>query len=211
MPLIMEQRINDTTILGIWHIVEESATLEMLLDPGQDERTALGELKNELRRQHWLSYRVLIRQLLGTKDVDIKYDVSGKPFILNPEGHISVTHSGPYSAVIYSTGSRVGIDIERIHDRIEKVSHKYLSYIEREKISDEKRVQHLVTLWAAKEAIYKLQGNTGVDFSEHIHIEAFTPCDNGSIKCTLKQDSSKTEFVLHYMNVGQYVLVWVVE
>jgi 4'-phosphopantetheinyl transferase len=209
MPQIREERINDHTLLGIWEISESSKELEELIRPDLHEQELFSTFRNETRRQHWLSYRVLIRQMLNEKAGLVRYYDSGKPYLVNPEGHISVTHSGPYSAVIYSEESAVGIDIERVQERIEKVAYKFLSEDELSQTDQDKRLQHLVTLWAAKEAIYKLRGLTEIDFAEHMHIEPFIPAQSGTFKGYALHKQIKTEYLLHYFLIGDYVLVWV--
>jgi len=211
MPLIREEKVNGKTIWGIWLINESSNRLEAMLEPDKNEMQFLSAFKNETRRQHWLSYRILIRQLLKENTVEIKYHESGKPYIVNPSGHISVTHSGPYSAVIYSEDSAVGIDIERIHERIEKVTQRFLSDAELEQINDEKRIQHLVTLWAAKEAIFKLRGINDLDFRDNLYIDSFVPKESGEFTCDSLYKKIKKEYVLHYLLIKDYVLVWVKE
>jgi 4'-phosphopantetheinyl transferase len=209
MPQIREERINDRTLIGIWEISESSRELEELIKPDLHEQELLSTFRNETRRQHWLSYRILIRQMLKEKGGSVQYHDSGKPYIVNPEGHISVTHSGPYSAVIYSEESAVGIDIERIHPRIEKVAHKFLSDNELENIKSEKRIQHMVTLWAAKEALYKLRGLLEVDFREHMYIGPFVPDQKGTFNGYTIYKQTKTEYLLHYFLIADYILVWV--
>jgi 4'-phosphopantetheinyl transferase len=211
MPQIKEERINSACLWGLWQISESSQELEEKICLNSHETELLSGFRNETRRQHWLSYRILIRTLLGDNDVNVLYFDSGKPYITKPSGHISVTHSGAYSAVIYSNESPVGIDIEKIQQRIERVSHKFLSDEELQTISEKKRIQHLVTLWAAKESLYKLWGRIDVDFRENLYIEPFQPELQGEFKGFIWDTKNKNEYTLHYSLVEDYVLVWVKE
>jgi 4'-phosphopantetheinyl transferase len=211
MPQIKEVRIDNDSLWGLWQISENSQELEKTVSLNLHEAELLSGLRNETRRLHWLSYRILIRKLIGNNDVNILYFDSGKPYITKPSGHISVTHSGAFSAVIYSSKSPVGIDIERIQDRIDRVSHKFLSEKELQNLCEKKRTQHLVTLWAAKEALYKLWGKTEVDFRENLYIEPFHPDMQGEFKGFILDNKFKNEYTLHYSLVEDYVLVWVKE
>jgi 4'-phosphopantetheinyl transferase len=211
MPQIKEERIDDQTVLGVWEISENSAMLEGMIQLNEHEKELLSTYHNELRRQHWLSYRILIRKILGRNDVMVHYNDIGKPYLENPSAHISVTHSGRYSAVIYNGKKPVGIDIERLQDRIEKISERFLSEDELRKINPEKRIQHLVTLWAAKEALYKLRGRTDVEFAEQILIEPFVPMQSGEFRGKFIIDDIEKEYLLHYFIIEEYVLVWTKE
>ena len=74
-----------------------------------------------------MSYRALLKQILAPYRATLEYDSFGKPRLRNSKLNISVAHSGDYSAVIISSNSAVGIDIERLKDRIYRIKDRFLT------------------------------------------------------------------------------------
>jgi phosphopantetheinyl transferase len=114
-----------------------------------------------------------------------------KPFLQNEEYHFSISHCGNYAAAIVSSINRVGVDIELITPKVEKIKHKFLSEEEWKRASrgfhsrlltPDSELQTLntqlptpssrllTTLWSCKEAIFKWYGNGEVDFKKHMQL-----------------------------------------
>jgi len=164
MPLFYQHTINDTTKIGVWHIAEpESFFLEKV--PLQSQITHWNK-----RLQH-LAGRYLLQELFP----DFPYHLieiadTRKPFLPNEEYHFSVSHCGDYAAVIVSKDKRVGIDIELVTPKIDKIKHKFLN--KEELIMHPDADNNLLTLfWSAKEAVFKWYGKGQVNFKKHIHLK----------------------------------------
>jgi 4'-phosphopantetheinyl transferase len=97
----------------------------------------------------------LINKLLD-KDVEIKYDDKGKPYLAKDNRHISISHSHNKLAIIINEHESTGIDIELIRDKVLKIKHKFLSESELKDANDD--VDKLLIYWAAKETLYKIYG-----------------------------------------------------
>jgi phosphopantetheinyl transferase len=86
--------------------------------------------------------------------------------------------------VIVSKEHRVGIDIEIITPKVEKIKHKFLNEDELDNIQHSTlNTQHLTLLWCCKEAVFKWYGTAGVDFKEDIHLKPFEINAEGIINC----------------------------
>ena len=177
--------------------------------PDQNEREMLAGFKNETRKRQWLSTRILIRNMFADGLVKVSYESSGKPLMISPGGFISISHSGCFAAVMYDAERPVGVDIERLQTRIENVSCKFLSAEEAENIDAGNRVQHLVTIWAAKEAVYKLTGKSNIEFDRDIKIGQFVPLNQGAFAGTVRDNGISRDFRFRYSLIEDYVLVWV--
>ncbi len=208
MPVHTLETIGNSGICGVWEITESAEILKQMICLNPREEEVYASFRNELRRAHWLSYRLLIREMLGTREVELEYTDAGKPLMHSPAGFVSVSHSGGFSAVLYSPCCRVGIDVERVQERIEKVSHKFLSDEELSAISGDHRLQDLVTRWAAKEALYKLYGSEVADFREHLHIFPFAPQGEGCLDAAVRLPGREERFTLSYRRIDGYMLVW---
>lgn len=168
-----------------------------------------GITHNHKRLQH-LAGRYLLQELFPEFPYHlIEIADTKKPFLLNEEYHFSVSHCGDYAAVIVNKDHRVGIDIELVTPRIERIKHKFLNdhELDLHPAADKK----LLTLfWSAKEAVFKWYGNGEVDFKKHINImQANIPLNAGTISCEfLKKEPVSLN--INYIFFGEMCLAWVI-
>jgi phosphopantetheinyl transferase len=199
MALAYHKKLDESTEFAIWKIEE----------PDHEEKV-LEALNNGKRNLHWLSTRVLLRQLLNTTEyIDCEVDEHGKPYLKNSTSHISFSHSFDYAAVMISRDKPVGIDIEIIKDKIERVAGKFLVDEELKFIEPANRIRHLYICWCAKEAVYKLQGKRNVSFKDHIRLEPFPYSTSGSFKATLSAEQLCKSFDVHFEQFENYMIGYV--
>jgi phosphopantetheine--protein transferase-like protein len=210
MALVYQKEIQDSATLAVWKIEESADELIAQLQLDEQEQAYFESLGQHMRQVHWLATRVLLRTLLQTEHyIDCKADAHGKPYLVNFPHHISLSHSYDYAAVMISETRAVGIDIELVKPKIEALAGKFLTDNERSFIDSEYAVYHLYACWAAKEAVYKLQGKSGVSFKEHIHLEPFAHSEKGTIRASLKNKAAKLFFEVSFERFGSYVLAYV--
>ena len=147
----------------------------------------------------------LINKLLD-KEIEIKYDDKGKPYLAEDNRHISISHSHDKLAIIVNEHELTGIDIELIRDKILKIKHKFLSDSELKDAGD--NVEKLLIYWAAKETLYKIYGLKEVDFIEHLFVKPFTKHNLGTIIGTITLPNFNETFHLNYQLLDDYVLVY---
>jgi len=199
MPLFYQHNINQDTRLGIWHIEEpESFFLEKV------------PLKNDVshpfkRRQH-LAGRYLLSYLFPDFPLEeIRIADTRQPFLASQRFHFSISHCGNYAAAVVSLSSRVGVDIEQISPRIERVGHKFLDDEEAHFFNDDyarfleqwglrgRVFQEFLTLiWSAKEAIFKWYGRGELDFRKHMKLEGNINLEGDWIKLPFVFQKGKT-------------------
>jgi len=101
-------------------------------------------------------------------DISIDYGDFGKPYLKNhPNFHFNISHCKNAVAVAFSN-SPVGIDIEKISTKKEKVAKRYFSFKENEYINKSANSDTaFYEIWTKKEAYFKRNG-TGInaDFSK---------------------------------------------
>ena len=170
MPVTEHRNLDNQSMLGIWQITETVEEMIRALGLSGEEDLTVSAFATELRKKQWLAYRLLIKTMLPDVSFSILYDEHGKPHLMGADYHMSVTHTGDYAAVILSQEGKTGIDLERIHSRIEKVSSRFLSTAELSAIEEGRRLEQLTVYWGAKEALYKMYGRKRLDFSKHIRI-----------------------------------------
>lgn len=212
MALAYQKDIDPQTSFALWKIDEQADELIAQLQLKDHEMLYLESLINGKRNLHWLSTRVLLRTMLNTSSyIDCKVDEHGKPYLANFPYYISLSHSFDYAAVMISRDKPVGIDIELIKDKIERIAHKFmndeeLSYMDKNHMTD-----HLYVSWCAKEAIYKLQGKKNVSFLHNIRLRPFEYQPEGSFKASLELENSRREFNVHYQKMDGYMIGYVAD
>lgn len=213
MPVVFSKKIDDQTSLGVWKIEETEPQLLSSLQLKQHELDVIAGLGNAKRALHWLGTRVLLRTMLNTADyIDCKMDEHGKPYLVNSDTHISLSHSYDYAAVIIGRDKKVGVDIELIKIKIKSIKHKFLSDVElaQKQIGD--NTDGLYVCWCAKEAIYKWHGKKGLEFKAHIHIKPFKLKKEGSLQAIVELPEGTRELTVHYFKTNDgYMLGYVVE
>ena len=149
----------------------------------------------------------VVRNILKDELIEIFYKESGKPY-LNNGVKVSISHSHNWLAVLFSTTHEVGIDIEKVRDKILKVKHKFLSEKELRELKDAS-LEKYTLYWCAKEALYKASGISGLLFAEQLFIESFVYSNKGGkINAVVKHHTSEKKHTLHYQVLNDYVLVY---
>jgi 4'-phosphopantetheinyl transferase len=211
MPVYLKKQIGVSAVLGVWEITESPETLMKMVKLNDEEQQQYGNFKNDTRRMHWLSYRVLLKELVTEKEYShVIYDEFGKPYLQFDSHFLSVSHSGKYSAAIVSRDHPVGIDIEITHPKIEKIVHKFLSDKEQQSIGEKFRLEKLYVYWGAKESLYKLYGERNLLFQEEMHMQPFEYNGCGTFAGEINAEKLKKKFVIHYEKLNEYMLVYTV-
>jgi len=126
----------------------------------------LNLLKRDLEKTGSL---FLLGELLKTNEFELEYTSANKPFLKGRTEHISISHSHDKLAIIIDQNQNTGIDIELIRDKVLKIQHKFLNPAELTFARD--HIERLITIWGAKEALYKVYGLKEVDFIKNLFIE----------------------------------------
>ena len=169
MPLIFKQNIDSCVTVGVWKINETEIELWEGLLLSETDKNAILSLPLAKRRLERIACRKVLASLLTRNEVIIEYGVNGEP--LTEGFHISFSHSGEMIAVAISKQTLVGIDIEKIQDKITALHSKFVS--ENELTPQELNNRESITrVWTAKEAVYKLFSGAVPDFKEHIFVKS---------------------------------------
>ena len=210
MALAYYKEIDQFTSFAIWKIEETADELLVQLQLKEHERLYLDTLINGKRNLHWLSTRVLLRRMMDTNEyIDCQVDSSGKPYLSNFPHHISLSHSYDYAAVMVSRNKEVGIDIELVKNKIERIAHKFMSNEELRFVQSGNRTDYLYVCWCAKEAIYKLHGKKNISFLDHIKLSPFDYRAEGAFKAKLDIGTHSKEFRVHYEKFDGYMIGYV--
>ncbi len=206
MPLFYQQDINQTTRLAVWHINEDES---FFLSSVPLHR----EITHPLKRLQHLAGRFLLPYLFNDFPMnEIEIADTRKPFLPNERYHFSISHCSNYAAAIVSSSHRVGIDVELITPKLEKIKRKFLHPEELRFVNAQLPAQQLnllSILWSAKEAMYKWYSAGEVDFSEMMRTLPFKAENEGKIDAAFLKDDFHKKLVLNYKQVDQLTMAWV--
>lgn len=168
----------------IWHINESEDELRAQLEHPEYYAEKVKNLKPGGKRlMEVLAVRCALKVLFNGEEQQVHYDEFGAP-ALSCGNYISISHTSGYAAVCVSPHP-VGIDIERIGQRVQRVVSKFLKNEELVVLQMETNQQDLaasssyqgdmLTLalhlaWSAKEAIYKVLGHDYYDLKELVSL-----------------------------------------
>ena len=173
--------------IAIWHITETSDELYALLGTQRYDAQLL-EKKNESRRAEWLAVRLLVKELFGV-ECEVAYHPTGRPYLKNGTVHISISHTKGFAAVAYHHEAPIGMDIEYISSRVERIASRFTTQVEASYIDvhdeDVRQMYHLIN-WSAKETLYKLFDSPSMaEFKEVFHIASYVLAECGTMNATV--------------------------
>jgi 4'-phosphopantetheinyl transferase len=212
LPLYQRKYLNNGSLLGIWKVEESIAELQSRLILNQEELNFFNNLKKGKRNLHWLAGRVMLRNLLETKEfIDIKEDKFGKPYLHNFNYELSITHSYDYAGVIMSK-NKAGIDIEKIKKDLWFLAPKFMSVSEISDLNTTDRIKQLYVYWCVKESIYKLYGKRELAFKHHIFLKGFNYSSQGTVVAEIRKDDFIKEYEVCFEEFRPgYMLAYVTE
>lgn len=153
----------------------------------------------------WLASRFALQQVAKRRELEVVKDKHGKPFLVQDERFISLSHCQGYAAAIAAT-QPVGVDVEIVSNRVQRIKDRFLTADEQSILGTEDA--GLMLGWSAKEAVYKLHGARGLVFKEHMLIEAHLP-ERQALSLRLTSNELDLVLPLHYIFQDGCVLVWV--
>ncbi len=201
MPLVYQQNINEATKMGVWHITEaEDFFLQQV--PLQKEIT------HPHKRVQHLAGRFLLKELYPDFPLElIKIADTRKPFLEDEAFHFSISHCGNYAAVMVSKKYRVGVDVEMVTGKIQRIIPKFLTTAEQQLLLPNAVNETATLLWSVKEAIYKWKSTGGVDFRQHINIKHINSANGyGIVHCFF---NNQIVLEVHYLFFSNHYLTWV--
>ncbi len=207
MALILNEYLENECQLGIWEIREDYDNLRSRLNLLPEEIKVVENFRNHDRKLEWLSVRVLLNEM--TRQVlTITYNGNRKPYVAGNHYNISISHSRDLTAILLSQKKRVGIDMEYMSPKIERIAHRFINPNEIISEEPELRHYHMYIHWCAKEALYKICDKQDIKLQENITIEPFYPKPRGTLAGWVRNRLRNDHFKLEYFKIDNYVIVY---
>lgn len=200
MPLYKTFDTDDYHI-SIWKHAEcDSFDYERILT--KEEKQKIEQMPTKKRWE-----RIMIRQLLCQilPNTIIQYEANGNPYLLDSDKKISISHSYPY-AVLAISDEPIGVDLEKISDKILRVKEKFLHEEEKKWIGEEFSPEILTAIWSMKEALYKVHPSKLWSFKKYYWVHPFQlnskPLGFGEVFNEERNDT----FILEWFRIEDYFL-----
>lgn len=196
-------------LIGVWQLTETSVDLVPCFSDEELANPTFQEYKYEKRKVEWLATRVLIKELIGA-DFTISYFKTGKPKLNHAKyKHLSISHSRDFVAVFVHENMDVGLDIEDMTRNYNPIEKRYLS--EEELIQVDKNPLMQCLYWCAKEAIFKLVADEGIEFRKQIHISPFDLELANQFSARFTAGNQEIAYQLYFQTFCDQCLVWVTD
>jgi 4'-phosphopantetheinyl transferase len=209
MPLVFSKKFSNDVNIGLWQIDESTEFFESNLVLYNEEVNEIAEL-SERKQREWLSSRYLLQSIMN---IDYRLAViknsNGKPYLIGTNHHISLSHSANFISAIVAPFA-IGIDVQYITEKIDRIKHKFLSEKEFQHYSEDQNLLMLHVYWGAKESLFKVYGLGSVDFKKHLYIEPFSIQDDYFYGNILKGDTVM-RYKMEFFISDNFVLVYTVE
>lgn len=204
MPLYKTYSIDNSYVVGVWKISEPLDFFTNTIIINESEKLYFEKISLLSRKLQWLACRLLVKELIKVP-FNIIYDENGKPFLEDNQFNISFTHTKEYAGVIISKNIEVGIDIEKISSRMEKVKYKFLS--DKEAIETQ-NLEKLSVYWCAKEALFKVKGKHSISLQDDLLISPFEFMQQGEIEGVINDEKKINKYILYYEKIEEHILVF---
>ena len=201
MPLLNDLVPNDSLLCKLWRIDE----LEEIMDPNnelnsEDYQILLKRKANHLRNQFLAS-----RKLIGLINPDLRISYKEDIPILSDNRNISISHSDEIVTVLISKENGIGVDVEKINNKVQSVASKFLSSNEIRFFGKAPSTRQLIRAWTAKEAVYKALRKPGINFSDNIILDKFNDKAKSANAKFISSDQ-ETTFKLYFYDLDDYCL-----
>ncbi len=210
MGLFFSSQIK-TGKLAIWYAEEEIDFFRQKLTLYPTETMETDSLHGR-KLKEWYSSRFLLSNLLNTtkREMCLK-DAFGKPYLVDGDKKISISHSGDFAAVAIAE-VEVGIDIQIIVSKISRIAPKFVEEEAWSFIPREDNILYLHAIWGAKESMYKAYGKRKLDFRKDMKIKPFVFNARGFyFEGCVKKDNYNKKFTLYCEQIDQLILVYACE
>jgi 4'-phosphopantetheinyl transferase len=204
MPIFLHKQYNNGVNLLVWEITESETELLTELPSVILTDLELSDTYHPQKRLELLASRLAIYHLANLLNVNIKgikKDEHGKPFIVDSEWNLSLTHSKSFIGVVFHKSLPIGIDIEIPNHKLWKIANRLFVKEEIELVAENLNIMSI--FWSAKESLYKLYGKRKVDFRENLKISLQNNMYRGHIN--MPNHISNHEIIIEH--IRDYILV----
>jgi 4'-phosphopantetheinyl transferase len=206
MPQIFTTGLQPSGNLLLWQVDEELTWFKDQLDLVPSLWVEYESIWIEAIQHRWLASRYAVQQVTQQSPLELFKDQSGKPYLGVERKPLSLSHCEGFVASIHSDVS-VGIDVERISSRVQKIKNYFMRDEELNLLGEEN--EQLILAWSAKESIYKWLGEKHLGYKSQLWIRSIDfLAQSMVIEINTKQKSLIQK--VSFLHDSEKVLTWTV-
>lgn len=169
MPQIFSKSLHPSGNLLLWQTEEESDWFKEQLNLVPSLWEEYESLMNEKIRYRWLASRYVVQQVSQQSPLELIKDQSGRPYCGVERKPLGLSHCEGFVTAIHADVS-VGIDVERISSRVQKIRNYFMRDVELDLMGEENDA--LILAWSAKESIFKWFGEKHLGYKSQLCIRS---------------------------------------
>ncbi len=206
MPFYKDYSDENATILYWKYSEEDHFDVEELIEPENLEKAKDYHPKKLIEH---LMVRKLLKMVLP--EHRILYKTVGEPYLWPPAAQISITHSFPFASLAISE-NRIGIDLEKISEKILRIKKKFLHPSEIAWTEGkENEVELLTIIWVIKESLYKVHLSKYWSLKDYYVVYPFDINNLNEINCKVFDDFFSHNFIAKVSEVEDFYFAIVEE
>jgi 4'-phosphopantetheinyl transferase len=206
MPLGSTFSIYPSGDLLLWKVEEESNWFKDQLDLAPSLWSEYDSLANAIVRYRWLASRYALQLVSQQSPLEIFKDEFGKPFLGVQKMPMSLSHCEGFVAAIRADVA-VGIDVERVSSRVEKIKNYFLRGEELDLLGE--NVEGLILAWSAKESIFKWFGHKRLGYKSQVCIKSYDSI-NRILEIEINTETHNLIQPVFYCQDSDKVLTWTI-
>ena len=203
MPVIEDIHLSSTTRIIVWEIKETIDFLKSELNLSDFSKKTLLKKKSAIHQKQFLAVRNILK-LLSIHEIDLSYNVNGKPSLKS--GYISISHSNEFVTVLVCD-QKVGVDIESNSNKCFRVKQKFIGTENEFPIRIERKIAQVI--WNMKESLFKMMDFKEIDFKENIIVIPFSLNEKQTKIWFVKNEVSQ-DFNVNYFINKNYSLAYII-
>ena len=209
MILYNKETIFHSKIL-VNRIVESAEYYLQSLELTEFDQAELNKYLIEKRKLQWYASRYTLKKALNKNTIIyLNKDEFGKPYLEHYATHISLSHTQHMVVAMCNEQYTIGVDVEQIKEKVKRIAHKFTTSFECELMKPNTELETLITIWSAKESIYKMYSQKQLDFKEHILLEPFEFQSTGQIQARLVKNGLDKKLLVNYLQIEDHILTYI--
>lgn len=232
MPFHSKIQITNEIIAYFWKNTEDIDSMFEQVQLKESSIKRLEGMQSMSHRKGFLGVRLLL-QHLGYTDFDLVYDETGKPHLnlefrnqklenrcsdvynseiknietLNlKQKNISISHSHEFSSICISEKEVVGIDLEKVKEKVLRIAPRFMDVKHLVGMSNEEQMLKSTVVWGVKESVFKVKNEVGISFPDHIHEDEFS-LNDAICFATLTYNNLNERFKSHFFPIEDFMAV----
>lgn len=189
-------KVKDSVILHT-KLIKENQIEVFTESLNKNEISLLSSIQSVQRKKEFVTIRLLLNSYFNRK-TELIYE-NKKPILTNSK-YISISHKDQELIIGINNYQPIGVDIEKISEKLIKIKHKFCNKKELLSLIDDESIETLTSYWCAKEATFKCLAEQTNVFLNDIQI-TFESKEKGL------SENNNSEYQLDFLKINEHYIL----